>query len=214
MVDVRAGRAAARARRLVALAVALALAAACGAGGRSPSATVRAYFEATARDPVRSLALLTPDFQRNHGLRFDEVRDDPVIDVLVEARPGTQAWARGAAPETNDPDLELQRAMLGWLTALGKPAFARRGPLAVVLEAERVQGDRASVRAHARLRRRAPFALDFSLARAAPGAPWRIDAIAIEDEARVDPVSAFLAAPSAERYRRLMQRPAPRRPAP
>lgn len=168
-----------------------------GAGEPTPYETIDRYFRSLARDPIRSLEILTPEFHRGHGLRFELVRDDPVIDALVEITPGSRAWGDTALGAI-DPELERQRAMLGWLTALTKRAFALRGPIATSRISERSEGDRAEAVVRAELDGAAPFDVHFSLVRD-PGGAWRIDAIEIPDEARLHAAAVFLVAPTAAR---------------
>lgn len=189
-------------RRGAATLAALAIALGCAGRAASPEAVVDRYLDALSADPIRTLALLSPEFHAAHGLRFEAVRDAPVIDRLVD--PGSRAeWGRGAEG-AGDADLERERAMLGWLTVLTKRLFARERPrLAATHLDTKLEGNAARVRVEVRHRDARPFRVDFSLSRAGAEAPWRIDALTIEDEARVPAVSAYLVAPTLERHRRL-----------
>lgn len=165
------------------------------AGG--PGDVVLRYRDALARDPIRTLALLAPEFHRAHGLRFHEVGDLP--PASGERRGGRP----DAAPApSRDPALELERARLGWLTVLTRPAFARLAPdLALAFDEVVVSGDRARVDARVRLRETPAFHARFRLAR--DGSSWRIDAIEIDDEEALHVVPVYLLAPTRARHRRL-----------
>lgn len=191
----RAGRRAGG-RRLALLSLAVAVLAGC-ADAPGPGEVVLRYREALARDPIRTLALTGPGFHRAHGLRFHEVGD------LPPASGERRAERPGAAPAADaDPALELERARLGWLTVLTRPAFARLVPeLALALEEVTVTGERARVTARVRLRDGRPFRARFRLARA--GGAWRIAAIEIDDEEALHVVPVYLLAPTRARHRRL-----------
>ena len=180
--------------RRVATGILVAAGLACAPAPRTPTETVERYLEALARDPVRTLVLVTPEFHDRHGLRFEEVADRP--------------FAAPAAPRPAvDPELERERARLGWLTVLTKRIFAlqhdrfRRRVLS-----ERVLGDRAEVAVRVEGAGAPPLDVRFDLR----ARPWRIDAVHLPALDESQWVGAFLVAPDAELHRRirdLRQRP-------
>lgn len=183
-------------RRAIAAALLTAALPGCGRPP-GPAEVVLRYRDALARDPIRTLALLTPAFHRAHGLRFLDVADlPPASGERRSTRPDT------APAPSADPALELERARLGWLTALTRPAFARYGPrLAIAIEDVATSGDTARVATRVRLGDSPGFRALFRLVRA--DGSWRIDAIAIDDEAALPVVPVYLLAPTLARHRRL-----------
>ncbi len=172
--------------------LALALLLCCGGAERTPARTVERYLDALASDPVRSLELLTPGFHARHGLRFEEVAEQPFGAPARTPTPG------------GDAELELERARLGWLTLLTKRIFAFQLPrLERRVVSEEVRGDAARV-----LLRIEPLGLDarFELRRSGPAEPWRVDAVELPPVSDAELVAAFLIAPDAERSRRLATR--------
>jgi hypothetical protein len=175
---------------------------ACGAPAASPSRTVERYLDTLARDPIRSLTLVTDDFQRGHGMRFAEVGDAPPDSIHFEGA-AEPAWGAAASAASADPTLELERARLGWLTTLTRRAYARQVPEISLEElVEEITGDRARVELRARYRGQTAD-VRFHLVRPAASGRWRIDAIEIADEAALAPSLPYLLAPNAERHRRL-----------
>ncbi len=164
--------------------LALALAAlACGAPPRGPVETVERYFDVLARDPMRTLALSSPEFHLSHGLAAWRREDGSLSDS-------------GSSPEGSQPPLprqvEIEDRRVGWINAQIAPhAVERVGELRVRVTGSEVAGDRARVTAEVRPLRGAAFVQRFELARdageAGPGAPdagrWRI--VAIEQEGPV-----------------------------
>lgn len=186
-------------KRHVCVWIVAAVLAGCAAdpGPGDPGDVVLRYRDALARDPVRTLALLAPAFHRAHGLRFHEVGDLPPASGERRAeRPAS------APPPSDDPELELERARLGWLTVLTRPAFARLAPdLALAVEDVDVSDDAARVAARVRMRERPAFRARFRLTRA--DGVWRIEAIEIEGERALHVVPVYLLAPTRARHLRL-----------
>ena len=185
-----------------AVGVALVAALACAGDERSPAQTVERYLDALARDPVRSLTLVSDDFQRRHGMRFDLVGQAPPRSIHFEGSAEPE-WGEAGRASAADPALELERARLGWLTTLTRRVYARQVPEIALDElTESRAGDAARVRTRARYAGQTA-SLDFALVRDKPSAAWRIDAIEVENEAALAPPLPYLVAPTAARHRRV-----------
>jgi hypothetical protein len=180
--------------RLGALALAGLLALACWRPPATPTDAVRAYFHALGEDPIRTLPLLTDDFHRHHGLRFEEAADSP-----FESAEAIAALRSMAGDEAEDPDYALTRARLGWVTAIAKSAFIERVPrfdIRYLSEEISADGTRAVVRVEVREFENPPVTLVYRLARDQERGGWLLDGIRIRGI--VDHgtrLTAFLAAP-------------------
>jgi len=167
---------------LAACAWALAVALGCSAPAATPSDVAEAYFRAIARDPIRTLPLLTPEFHRRHGLRVATAAD-------VRAAAAQRAPTEPAAP------LALDRFQLGWLVIQSKPELARLAAgWTTRLGNTEQSGDTASVSMRVEPRDGSVFEQRFALLR--DGGTWRIDAI---EQIGVTPASmtaAFAAWPN------------------
>ncbi len=86
--------------------IALLLALGCVDAPRGPVATVERYFEVLARDPMRTLELVTPDFHLSHALPAWRPED----------RPGQRAPDPGNRPPI-DPQVAVEDGRVGWLNA-------------------------------------------------------------------------------------------------
>jgi hypothetical protein len=172
--------------------------AACGKTEHTPAAVVESYFRFLAVDPLRTLPLLTPGFQRRHALR-----------VVTQAE--AQAWvsrresASQADLEPAEPALSIDRLQLGWLSVQRRPEFARlaRESARSVLDV-RENGDEAEVITRIEPRNGPPFEQHFQLVREATGSTWRIDAVEQRGVGYANAAAAFAAYPN-ERARRALE---------
>lgn len=172
--------------------------AACGTAEHTPAAVVESYFRCLARDPLRTLPLLTPEFHRRHALR-----------VVTQAE--AQAWvsrreaASPATPEPAEPELSTDRFQLAWLSLQGRPEFARlaRESAHSVLDV-RESGDEAEVITRIEPRSAPPFEQRFRLLREAEGSAWRIDAVEQSGVESANATAAFVAYPN-ENARRALE---------
>jgi hypothetical protein len=166
-------------------ALGLAAALACGAAAVAPpTEVVDRYFRFLARDPIRTLPLLTPGFHERHGLH---------VVTSAEAR-----WElRGGRPAPESAPFALDRYQLAWLTVQSREAFAAlREELAWTLLDEGSKDDRAWVRVRVQAKNGPPFEQRFSLVRSEPGGLWRIDAVEQIGVGRRNRGAAFVAWPS------------------
>jgi hypothetical protein len=171
------------------------LALGCGAPDHEPAEAVRRYLDALANDPIRTLSLVSDRFHSAHGLRFDEVGDQPFATKPASSR------------RFDDDLLELERARFGWLTVLTKPFFAiQSGRFTRDIESFEIDGDRARVVVRVEGDARPALEILFQLSRAHSGAPWRIDAAALPEIDEGDLGAAFLVAPNATLHRRITAR--------
>ncbi len=190
-----------RGSQWVAAALALA-AAACGAP-QTPAETVDRYFRFLARDPIRTLPLLSPTVHRAHGLH--------VVTTVEAAQWLEGGGASGPAPAASgapgrlatrksdrpDATMALDRAQLAWLAVQPRPAFARLAKrLRVTRLGEERADDSSSVSVRVRIRDMPPFVQRFALTRRGPRAPWRIDAIEQEGVFAGNLLAAFVAYPT------------------
>lgn len=165
---------------------------ACGSREPDPSETVRRYLDALAHDPIRTLALVTDRFQEAHGLRFEEVGDQP--------------FATGpSAPRHFDDDaLELERARLGWLTVLTKPFFAIQSErFSRTVVSESIDADRARVVVRVEGGPGRALEIPLRLVRGDSSGAWRIDAAELPEIGDEELGAAFLVAPNAALHRRI-----------
>ena len=176
-------------RRSVVLVVAC-LMSACGSTPDPAITVVDAYLVSVGRDPIRTLPLLTDAFHRRHGLH---------VATAAEAR------GRGGTPG----DLAVDRYQLGWLAVQSRPGLARGlagVSLTFAADGLREEGDRAWVTVPIHSGDRPAFEQRFSLVRAGPDAPWRIDAIEQSGVAPANAATAFAAYPN-EASRRVLAAP-------
>jgi hypothetical protein len=182
MVDVRRGRA------LVAAFAALAIG--CGSPLATPSDVVRGYFDALARDPIRTLPLLTDAFHRRHALR--------VV---------TSADAEGRPSEPTATALAIDRHQLGWLAVQSRPELARLlAGEATQIDDDRERGDIASIAVRVAPREAPPFEQRFALVRSGPLGSWRIDAIEQSGVVPENEAAAFATYPNEAARRALAAR--------
>jgi hypothetical protein len=183
----------------VALGVVLLLAApSCRAPAAvAPDEVVARYFRFLARDPIRTLPLLTPAFHAGHGLH---------VVTTAEARRWRPDAQREAVPDPEPRPFAVDRYMLAWL------AVQTRAPFRATRERlgwERLDGAEAGARAWVEVRVRPaaqpPFVQRFALVREGPGHAWRIDAVEQRGVVRENRAAAFVAWPS-EASRRTMER--------
>lgn len=166
---------------------------ACAPPAASPRDIVLAYFRDLARDPIRTLALVTPEFHRRHGLR---------VATAAEAR----AAAARRAPDANVAALATDRHQLGWLVVQSPPELARLlADATTTAGPAREDGDAASI-AVAVLPREGPaFEQRFALVRDGE-ATWRIDAIEQSGVVPANAAVAFAAYPNETARRALADR--------
>jgi len=166
-----------KARCARALLLVLVAIAGCGGVPDAPQDVVALYFRSLGRDPVRSAALVTPEFHARHGLRIQS------------------AWTDTASAEQ---PFRLSSAELAWLGVQRRPEYFAYAPQLQV-SVGGVQSDDAL---HAVVTTRvagpgAPaFTQRFFLLRAAPGADWAIDRIDQQDLVPANRTAAFVASPS------------------
>lgn len=164
----------------------------CSAPDHEPSETVRRYLDAMANDPIRTLSLVSDHFHTAHGLRFDQVGDQPFATQPAPTR------------RFDDDSLELERARLGWLTVLTKRFFAiQSGRFTRSIVGEEIDGDRARVVVRVEGGKRPAFEIPLQLVRGGSNAPWRIDGADLPKIADEDLGAAFLVAPNASLHRRI-----------
>jgi hypothetical protein len=185
-------------RRALALLPIVLACAACGPPQRTPTQTVELYFAARGHDPIRTLALLTPEFHARHGLRFEDVRGVPPWRTPAGGRPEAEGRLE-PAPPTDDRELELERARHGWLSVQMEPFMRRLVPrLGARVLSEAIEGDAAVVKVIVAAGRAARVEVGFRLGRDAPGGPWRIHDIDVPEATA--PLVALVVAPSAARW--------------
>jgi hypothetical protein len=180
--------------------VAIAGALSCGSPAADPADTVERYFDLLARDPVRTLPLLTDDFHRRHGLGVvtaDEARR------LARGERGGAAAAPAGAP--------ADRYQMGWLAIQSRePYRVLRDRLAVTREAVEAGARAAVVTVRVEPDAAPAFVQRFELVRAGPADRWRIDAVMQLEVAPPSQPAAFVAWPNEAARRRLeASRPAP-----
>lgn len=162
--------------RRLASAAFLLLAIACAPAPETPRGVVDAYFRAMGRDPLRTLALVTPAFHEQHGLH---------VVTSTEAKRSSQEGDTTPLPTDS---LAIDRLELGWLILQVRPRFAERlAELDRSVLAEAITGDTARVAVRLAPRAGAPFEQDFSLVRDAAGI-WRIDSV---EQRGVDATNGF-----------------------
>jgi len=154
-------------------------------------AVTHEYLLCIGRDPMRTLPLLTDGFHRRHGLH---------VATAAEAR-----GQGGAGPG----DLALDRYQLGWLAVQSQPEMARVFGTTRRFMAGRSQadGDRAWVALPIAPLDGPAFEQRFTLVRAGPDAPWRIDAIEQSGVVAENAAAAFAAYPNEAARRALAARP-------
>jgi hypothetical protein len=185
-------------KRVRTLALALLLVAlGCGAPNHDPAETVRRYLDAMANDPIRTLSLVSDRFHSAHGLRFEEVGDQPFA----------REQASVSSRRFDDDTLELERARFGWLTVLTKPFFTIQSKrFTREIESEKIDGDRARVWVRVEGNARPALEVLFQLSRAHSDAQWHIDAAELPEIEEDDLGAAFLVAPNARLHQRIAAR--------
>ncbi len=156
-----------------------------------PAATVaHAYLVSVGRDPMRTLPLLTDAFHRRHGLHV-----------------ATAGEARGQSRTPGD--LAVDRYQLGWLAAQSQPEMARGLGTTLAFGAGELheEGDFAWIAVPIAPRDGPAFEQRFSLVRAGPDAPWRIDAIEQSGVVPANEAAAFAAYPNEAARRARAVRP-------
>jgi len=160
------------------------LASACGSPVATPGEVVDAYFRNLARDPIRTLPLVTPEFHRRHALR---------VVTGADAR----AVAEGREPGHAAAALAVDRYELGWLAVQSRPDLARLAAGLGVQIGEPSESDgEATVVVHVAPRSAPPFEQRFSLVRSEPDPRWRIDAIEQVGVVPANAAAAFAAYPN------------------
>jgi hypothetical protein len=189
-----------RAPRGLVARVAIAGALSCGSPAADPADTVERYFDLLARDPVRTLPLLTDDFHRRHALGV--VTADEARRLARGERSGAAAAPAGAP---------VDRYQMGWLAVQSREPFRMlRDRLAVTREAVEAGERTAVVTVRVEPGAEPAFSQRFELVRAGPSDRWRIDAVAQLEVAPQSLPAAFVAWPNETTRRRLeASRPAP-----
>jgi hypothetical protein len=173
------------------------LAIACGVPEDRPDATVRDYARLLARDPARTLPLVTDAFHARHALH---------VATAAEAR-GVAA-GRGDAGDAG-ATLAVDRLQLGWLVVQSRPDFAERlATLSWAIGDPDQRGDHAQAVARVVPRDAPPFDLRFSLVRDPASHVWRIDAIEPSGVIEANAAAAFVAYPNEAARRALAARSA------
>ena len=149
----------------------------CGGAPEAPQDVVALYFRSLGRDPIRSAALVTPEFHARHGLRIQS------------------AWTDTASGER---PFRLSSAELAWLGVQRRPEFFAYAPRlrATVTAVQRDDALHAVVTTRVEGPGAPPFTQRFALVRASPRAGWQIDRIEQEDLVAANRIAAFVASPS------------------
>jgi len=168
----------------------------CGAPeSKTPAATVEAYFRNLARDPIRTLPLLTPGFHEQHGLG---------VVTAAEAQRlahGEAASAAGAAAPVS-----IDRLQLGWLAVQSRDSFrALRDRLSVTPGTVTEEGASAVVVVRVQPNGAAAFDQRFALSRSATDGAWRIESVEQQGVSAESLSTAFVAHPSEATRRQLAQ---------
>jgi hypothetical protein len=168
----------------------------CGAPDlRTPTATVDAYFRDLARDPIRTLPLLTPGFHQQHGLGVVTAAE---AQRLAHREPGP-------TPGAVDP-ASVDRLQLGWLAVQSRDSFrALRDRFMVTLVTVTEDGASARVVVRVQADGAAPFDQRFELSRSAADGAWRIESVEQEGVVAASLATAFVAHPSEVTRRQLAQ---------
>jgi hypothetical protein len=175
----------------VALAAALLLAG-CARAPASPRDAVDAYFRALARDPLRTLPLLTPGFHRQHG-----------VHAVTTAEAQRAFGVEPAAPSASAAEVALDRLELGWLMVQSRGAFAKTlAGLGVEPLREERDGATAQVVVRVTPPRGGPFEQTFHLAEDERGG-WRIDGVEQAGVGADNLSAAFVAHPTEAVRRRI-----------
>jgi hypothetical protein len=162
---------------------------------RTPTATVDAYFRDLARDPIRTLPLLTPTFHRQHGLGVVTATEAQQV-----ARGGAANGADAVAPAG------LDRLQLGWLAVQSRDSFrALRDRFTVTPGAVTKDGASAMVVVRVEADGAAPFDQRFELSRSAADGAWRIESVEQQGVLPENLATAFVAHPSEVTRRHLAQ---------
>jgi hypothetical protein len=163
------------------------LAIGCGApGDETPTATVDAYFRDLARDPIRTLPLLTPGFHQQHGLG---------VVTAAEAQQLAHGGARNASDAIDAASVD--RLQLGWLVVQSRDSFrAVRDRFIVTPGSATEDGANAVVLVHVQADGAAPFDQRFELSRGAADGAWRIESVEQQGVAAESLATAFVAHPS------------------
>jgi hypothetical protein len=168
----------------------------CGApGARTPAATVDGYFRDLARDPIRTLPLLTTGFHEQHGLG--------VVTAAEAQRPAPRdaASAAGAAGPAS-----VDRLQLGWLAVQSRDSFrALRDRLSVTPLTVTEDGASAVVVVRVQPSGAAAFDQLFALSRSAADGAWRIESVEQQRVTAESLPAAFVAHPSEATRRELAQ---------
>ncbi len=164
--------------------------------GESPDRAVARYFDYRARDPIRALPVLTPEFQLAHGLRLVAILRVPFPEQPVASE--------------EERALELARARQAWLDLYNLIPWLQ--PIAAALQVTVLDVDRQQDSAEVRVRiggtgatppREAAevepwpfpeFEQRFRLVRT--GADWRITGVTQSGVALASAVPAFVANPT------------------
>jgi hypothetical protein len=166
---------------------------ACATTPPDPADTVARYFGFLARDPIRTLPLLTDAFHRRHALGV----------VTAEA---ARRLARGERTETGAAPASgpVDRYQLGWLAVQSRePYRALRDRLVVTQEAVEAGDRHASVTVRIQAGATPGFVQRFELERGGPAERWRIDAVSQLEVAPASLPAAFVAWPNEATRRRI-----------
>ena len=161
----------------------------------TPAAAVDSYFRDLARDPIRTLPLLTPRFHQQHGLG---------VVTAAEA----QRLAHGNAQKASDPvdAAGIDRLQLGWLAVQSRDSFhALRNRLTVTPDTVWEDGANAVVVVRVQPDGAASFEQRFALSRSAADGTWRIESVEQQGVVAESLATAFVAHPSETTRRRLAQ---------
>jgi hypothetical protein len=143
------------------------------------------YFDLLARDPIRLLVDLAPEYHLEHGLRAR-----PVWDPLDPEPEGSVA----------DERVRLAERQIGWLTILQAPIHRDLSRRFSAQAGRGVQeSDRARVVTRVQIPDAPPFVQRFVLERAGPGAPWRVRSLVQSRVGPANALAAFVAAPDERR---------------
>jgi hypothetical protein len=168
----------------------------CARDGASPAETVDRYFGFLARDPIRTLPLLTPEFHVRHGLHVGTTAEARRYQRGERGVPSASARDGEPAGDAAKADAEDRHA-LAWLgVQMREPFRALRDRISVVPIDIQEHGDGVSVTVRVQGGAKPPFEQRFDLVRAAAGRPWRIDRIEQRGVADDALAVAFVAHPT------------------
>jgi hypothetical protein len=146
------------------------------------------------------LPLLSDEVHASHGLRVTTRQRAAAL------RAGQGDEGLPGAPRPITTPGETSRARLGWVTIQKRDPVKRLAPeLRIETRSVEVAGDQAEVVVLVQAPSLPAFVQRFQLSRPAPGAPFRIDAVAQEEVVPTSRSAAMAAAPNRERMLEILR---------